>query len=394
MPRMPSVLYCTDTYPPQLNGVSVVTALSVAGLRARGWDVTVIAPRYPDDLVDVFTSPSESARTDGVVTIPSVPLPGYADIRLAAPAWATVGRVLRARRPDLVHCATEFMIGRLGQRAALAAGIPAVSSYHTDFSRYTVAYGVPSLEQPVRRYLGRFHRRSRRVYTPGLPAAQELRALGVQDVEVWGRGVDVQRFHPVRRDPMLRQAYGPPNAMLFLHVGRLAAEKGVERIVAAFARATAIGASRPMRLIIAGSGPREEALRRQAPTGVTFLGNLDRETMLPQLYASADAFLFTSVTETLGLVILEAMASGLPVIATPAGGVADHLTDGVNGLAYGPLDIDAMAQAMVTLADQPQQVQMLGAGARVTAVRQSWERELDRLHESYREVIGAAAQAA
>ena len=141
-----------------------------------------------------------------------------------------------------------------------------------------------------------------------------------------------------------------------------------------------------MRLVIAGVGPREAALRAGAPDGVSFLGNLERRTMLPALYASADAFLFSSHTETLGLVILEAMASGLPVIAAPAGGVADHLRDGVNGLAYAPGDTAAMARAIIALVRSPHLRSRLALGARDTAERLSWEHELDRLDASYREV--------
>ena len=171
-------------------------------------------------------------------------------------------------------------------------------------------------------------------------------------------------------------------------MGRLAAEKGVERILDAFAAARArMPAGRDIRLIVAGTGPRERSLRGLASDGVTFLGNLDRTTMLPQLYASADAFVFSSHTETLGLVILEAMASGLPVIAAPAGGVADHLRDSINGIAYPPGNIDRMAHAMVELALSPERRHELSVGARRTAEGLSWEHELDRLDRSYREVL-------
>ncbi len=170
-------------------------------------------------------------------------------------------------------------------------------------------------------------------------------------------------------------------------MGRLAPEKGVERILAGFARATErLNGARALRLVIAGSGPRERALREHAPDGVTFLGNLDRINVLPRLYASADAFVFASHTETLGLVILEAMSSGLPVVAAPVGGVADHLRSGVNGLAYPPGDIDAMAAAIEELVMRPDTARILSEGARRTALDLSWDRELDRLAESYEEV--------
>ena len=389
------VLYCTDTYPPQVNGVSVVTALSVDGLQRRGWECAVVAPRYPaDPLVrgDPRTQPlGDADRT----TIPSISLPFYPEVRLAAPAYRSVMRTIARFKPDLVHCQTEFVIGRLGQIAARNARIPLVSSYHTDFGKYVAAYGAAWLYPPVAAYIGRFHRRSLRTYTPSAPAREDLRRIGVEHVEVWGRGVDIDTFAPRRRGTAFREAHSLGDSFVLLHVGRFAAEKGVERIVEAYrmARALLPAGGRPLRLVLAGSGPTATRVRAVAPDDVIFLGHLDRQKDLPALYASADAFLFSSLTETLGLVVLEAMASGLPVIATPAGGVADHLRDGENGIAYPPADTPAMARAIVRLALDRVLHAQLAAGARRTAERLSWDQELDRLDASYREVLAASERA-
>jgi phosphatidylinositol alpha 1,6-mannosyltransferase len=386
--RAPRVLYCTDTYPPQVNGVSVVTALSVAGLRARGWDCAVVAPRYPAVLP---TGPLYQGSIDPrLIDVASAAFPPYPDIRLAAPSYGVVREAVRRFKPDIVHSATEFMIGRLAQLAAARADAVRLSSYHTDFSRYTEAYRLPWLRGPVSRYIARFHRRSARVFTPSGPARDDLRALGVADVEVWGRGVDLTTFSPERRSHPLRAAYGVDHSVVFLHVGRLAAEKGVERIVRAFTRAAQMLPARAARLIVAGAGPGEAALRRLAGPDVLFLGVLDRERALPRLYASADAFLFSSLTETLGLVVLEAMASGLPVIASPAGGVADHLRDDVNGIAVPPYDVDSMASAIVALSLDVSRRRRLAEGARCTALALDWEAELDRLDASYRGLLRRA----
>jgi glycosyltransferase involved in cell wall biosynthesis len=384
----PRVLYCTDTYPPQVNGVSVVTALSVAGLRARGWECAVVAPRYPAVLP---RGPLDQGSLDPqLVDVASVSFPPYPDIRLAAPSYGAVRDAVRRFKPDIVHSATEFMIGRLGQIAAARAGVVRLSSYHTDFSRYTEAYGLPWLRGPVSHYIARFHKRSARVFTPSEPAREDLRALGVADVEVWGRGVDINAFSPARRSRPLRAAYGVDNSVVFLHVGRLAAEKGVERIVRAFERAKQLLPAGAVRLIIAGAGPEEAALRRLTGPEVLFLGVLDRERALPRLYASADAFLFSSLTETLGLVVLEAMASGLPVIAPPAGGVADHLRHDVNGIAVPPTDVDSMATEIVALTLDVSRRRRLAEGARSTALALDWQAELDRLDASYRGLLGRA----
>jgi phosphatidylinositol alpha 1,6-mannosyltransferase len=381
-----NVLYCTDTYPPQVNGVSVVTALSVAGLVRRGCSVHVIAPRYPEAMHhDVFGGVGAGGET--LTQIPSAPMPGYADIRIASPDARSIGRVVRALRPDIVHCATEFVIGRLGQRAALRSGIPVVTSYHTDFGKYTDAYGVPWMRGTVTNYLTRFHQRARRTYTPGSPARDELLARGIPDVEVWGRGVDTVVFNPSRRDETLREELGIGDRFFFLHVGRLAAEKGAHLILEAYAKARAQLPPDSTRLVVAGAGPERHALQDAAGEGVSFLGYLQRETQLPRLYASADAFLFASTTETLGLVILESMSSGVPVVAAPEGGVRDHLRDGENGLAYPAGDTDAMAAAMVRMATDHALLATQRRAARAYAEQLTWEMELDRLVESYREVL-------
>jgi phosphatidylinositol alpha 1,6-mannosyltransferase len=309
-----------------------------------------------------------------------------------------VRRLVERFRPDLVHCATEFTIGRMGQSAASRSGLPMVSSYHTDFARYAEAYGAPWLRRTVSAYLGRFHRRSRRVYTPSSVSREDVMALGAQDVEVWGRGVDAELFHPRRRSVALRAQLGAGDAFVFLYVGRLAPEKRAEQILQAFRLAAdALPAGR-VHLVMAGTGPREAELRVAAPQGVTFLGFLDRQTRLPDLYASCDAFVFASVTETLGLVVLEAMASGLPVIAAPAGGVRDHLRNDENGLTFPEGDVGGLARAMVALASDPELTRRLAKGARLTAEALTWEREMDRLDLSYRELcegrITQRAQAA
>ncbi len=379
------VLYCTDTYVPQVNGVSVVTAISVTGLARLGWECAIVAPRYPAKGSD--GAAADAASGEDVVAIPSVALPNYPEVRVAAPQCSRVEQAVARFRPDIVHCETEFVIGRMGQRAALRAGIPTVSSYHTDFGRYTEAYGVRWLRGAVTAYIGRFHRRSQRTYTPSDAARADLARLGVNQVEVWGRGVDTETFHPGRRSPEMRAAYRMGSRFNFLYVGRLAKEKRVDVLLQAFALACETLPPGVAHLTIAGTGPCDAELRAIAPPGVTFMGYLDRRGWLPDLYANADAFVFASTTETLGLVVLEAMSSGLPVLAAPAGGVREHLRDGDNGLAYPPYDTASLARAMITLVSDAALTAKLSRGARQTAEALTWSAEVQRLDRSYREVI-------
>lgn len=383
------VLYCTDTYAPQMNGVSVVTATSVRGLTERGWRCDVVAPRYPRPMHR--SGLGLSGFENGITSLPSVAMPGYREVRLVAPAYRAVADAIDRFRPDLVHCQTEFMIGRLAQLAATRRRIDLVSSYHTDFGRYAEAYGASVLRGSVTAYLARFHRRSQRVFTPSEAAAADLRAMGVERVAVWGRAVDAAHFTPQRRRPEIRDRLGLGSRFTFLYVGRLAAEKNVDVVLEAYRVASAAVPQGVMRLVLAGTGPRAAALRARAPEGVTFFGHLDRATELPDLYANADAFAFASSTETLGLVVLEAMASGLPVLASPAGGVRDHLRHGVNGLACPVGDVHALAAAMRHLASEPAAALELGQGARATAVSLPWDGELDRLDAVYRSVLASEA---
>jgi glycosyltransferase involved in cell wall biosynthesis len=360
----------------------VVTALTVEGLIARGWECGVVAPRYPQSTPEVF-----GASPVSPIAIASLPLPGYPEIRLALPGSPSVRRAIASFRPHLVHCATEFAIGWTGRRAALRRGIPVTTSYHTDFGRYTASYGVPWLRPVVNRHLAVFHGQAQRTFTPSAVARLELERLGITHGVTWGCGVDTTQFHRRHRNGLLREAYAPRGACILLHVGRMAAEKGVELIVAAYHQARQQLPDGAIHLVVAGSGPREREVRAVGTDHVTFLGALDRREVLPRLYASADAFVFASTTETLGLVVLEAMASGLPVVATPEGGVAEHLRDGVNGLAYPAGDVAALTQQIVRIATDHVLRQRLSVGAHATAQRLSWERELDRLDGIYRQLL-------
>ncbi len=378
------VLYCTDTYVPQVNGVSVVTDISARGLAARGWDVEIVAPRYPQ----AARGPASPGRPEQpgppVHDVLAFPAPRYPDLRMAFPAPWRVARIIGRFRPDIVHCATEFAVGRVGMWAAVRRGIPVVTSYHTNFAQYAPLYGLGRAEGMLERYIASVHRSARRTYTPSTASRAELWRMGVADVEVWGRGVDLAIFTPDRRSARTRARIGVQNAFTFVYVGRLAPEKSVDVVLEAYARLVARAAPDAVRLVVAGSGPAEPALRRAAPPGVRFLGNLERARELPELYASADAFVFASVTETLGLVVLEAMACGLPVIAVPAGGVSDHLRDNDNGLAVPANDSEAMAQAMWRMATEAGLRECLSEGALRTARALGWSAELDRLDASYR----------
>jgi len=380
------VLHCCDTWPPQVNGVSVVTTLMVDGLLERNVDVALVTPRYPVKLRDVVGMVRPNVQH---LSLPSIASPViYKDVRITAPLAGRVDRFVREFKPDLIHVDTEFIVGWLGARAARRHGIPMVTSFHTNFDQYVASYGAPWLSRGVERFIVRFHAEAKAIFTPSSVTQSWLAQHGLQQSEVFGRAVDIHVFSPTKRSASVRARLNAGDAVTFLHVGRLAPEKNIERLLDGFgvARARLGGA---VQLVIAGDGPAGPKLRARAGDGVRFMGFIDRDTELPGLYASCDAFLNTSLTETLGLVILEAMAAGLPVAAVSAGGIADHLRHEENGLAI-PNTVEGVADAVVRLAQDAALRTRLGARARQWAEHLSWDRELDRLVERYAEVIAGA----
>jgi glycosyltransferase involved in cell wall biosynthesis len=352
------------------------------GLQRRGHAVQVIAPRYGPD--------GDDPRH--VVRRPSIAMPGYAYSRLALPFDRGTGRALRGFRPDLVHVVTEGPLGAAGRRFAIADRIPLVTSFHTDFPRYAARYLGRWAVAPVRAYLRRFHAAAASTQTPSEATRVELAELGLPRAVVWGRGVDSTLFSPQRRSGARREAMGAADRTVVLHVSRLAVEKDVGTLVASFQRARdRLGDA--LCFVVAGDGPRAADVRAALPFAI-HRGFLARAE-LADLYADADLFVFPSRTETCGLVVLEAMASGLPVIATNEGGVRENLRSGINGLALPGGDAAAFAAAIEELAIDGQQRHAMGQAARAFGRARDWERELDALEPLYANArAGTPARAA
>jgi glycosyltransferase involved in cell wall biosynthesis len=369
----------SDTYLPEVNGVTTVLATMRRGLLDRGHAVQVIAPGYDTP------SPDEA----GIVRRWSVRFPPYPAIRLSLPVGPGVGRALDEFKPDLVHVATEGPLGTLGRREALARGLPLVTSFHTDFPRYAARYFGNWAVGPVTNYLRRFHAPAFATQTPSQTTRDELAALGFAKPVVWGRGVDTHHFRVERRDEGRRAALGASaEKPLILHVSRLAQEKDVTTLVAAFKLAHAeLGDN--ARFVVAGDGP-EGAMVREALPFATHYGFIDRGR-LADLYADSDLFVFTSPTETCGLVVLEAMASGLPVVTSDQGGVLENVRDGLNGLMVPAGSAPAFAAATVSLIRTPARREAMASAARAFSVARDWARELDALEPMYRDAIASVA---
>jgi phosphatidylinositol alpha 1,6-mannosyltransferase len=371
------VTLVTDTFRPEVNGVTTVLATMSDGLLARGHQVQVIAPGY--GVAD--------ASDAHVHRVPSVPCPAYAAVRLSWPLGRGIGRLISRFNPDLVHVATEGPLGAVARARALGSGLPLVTSFHTDFPRYAARYLGSWAVAPTRRYLRWFHGPAAATQTPSENACSDLRALGVARAVVWGRAVDCRLFHPARRSVHRRRALGAAERTLLLHVGRLAREKDMETLIAAFTRIHG-AAGDEVAFCVAGEGPEEARVRAALPFA-SHLGFIGRDR-LADLYADADLFLFTSSTETCGLVVLEAMASGLPVLAAAAGGVRDNVCEDITGRLLPTGQPDAFAAAAVELVRDAETRRCMGQAARAFAVARDWEREIDTLVEQYASVLAAA----
>ncbi len=357
----------TETYPPEVNGVAMTLQRLVRGLAARGHEVTVIRPRLPGALA---RDPADPAGLEHVL-VPSLPLPFYSELRLGLPLYLRLKKLWKARRPEVVHIATEGGLGGAALLAARKLGLPISTSFHTNFQQYTQQYMFRAMHDIALGYLRGFHNRAACTLVPTDQAKAELEAQRFQRVGVLSRGVDGKLFHPARRNEELRRSWGvAPDEPVFLYVGRLAVEKNIDLAVAAFLRAQAVEPR--AHFVLVGDGPARGGLEKRYPQ-FHFAG-MRRGEDLAAHYASGDAFLFPSTTETFGNVVTEAMASGLAVLCYDYAAGRQHLRSWTNGVLAPFGDGERFGAAAVELMRRRAEWPALRAAARATAEGITWER--------------------
>lgn len=367
----------TETYPPEVNGVAMTLGRMVEGLIARGHRVQLIRPRQEAERAASGVNGVDTLLTRGWK------IPRYNGLHFGLPARGALLAQWRRARPDLVHVATEGPLGWSAVSAARTLGLPVTSDFHTHFDHYSRHYGISWLRKPVAAYLRRFHNRTARTFVPTEAMAQALAAQGYDGLRVVARGVDTAQFQPQKRDQGLRQSWGADGASpVLLCVSRLAPEKNLLLVSRAFR--AALAAHPRARCVFVGDGPMRARLEREFPEAI-FAG-MRRDEDLARHYASADIFLFASLTETFGNVTLEAMASGLCVVAFDQAAAAEAIRGGEHGLLLAPGDDEAFIDAAVTLAGQPARWGALGGKARERALGFSWDAVNDRFAESLLEV--------
>ncbi|MGN6664090.1 MAG: glycosyltransferase [Solirubrobacterales bacterium] len=314
-------------------------------------------------------------------------VPFYEGMTLGVPGLPDLVETLAEGRYDLVHVTAPGPAGIAGTLLGRVTGVPLLASYHTELATYVgIRSTDKNLEALTRAGLGAFYSAPSVVLSPSPPADASVIDLGADPSTLgrWERGVDIERFDPAKAD---RDAF--PGEVKVLYSGRLTREKGVHLLAESFLRAHA---SDPrLHLLVAGGGSEEGELRERLGERATFLGWLEDEE-LPRAYASADAFLFASSTDTYGQVILEAQASGLPIVAVAEGGPAALVENRHTGLLCRP-DADHLAGALLQLAASPQLRRALGEAAARAARERSWERSMAQLATGYRRALDAAAEA-
>jgi glycosyltransferase involved in cell wall biosynthesis len=371
----------TETYFPQVNGVSRTLGQLVRHLGAAGDEVQLVAPDYGQ-------GPAVPNGRETVERARSISLPFYKELHLPLPPFGTTRRAIDRFRPDLVHIATEATLGLTALRHATRRGIPVVSSFHTNFDQYSHHYGVGWARGLIWRYLRWFHNRTRETYVPSRTTIADLEARGFERLVLWPRGVDGRLFRPDRpgRSALRRSLGFGDEDVVVGYVSRIAVEKNVNYLADALAR---VAATHPRaRFLFVGDGPaRAEVERRMGPQA-RFVGYRQGDDLADH-YAAADLFAFSSVTETFGNVILEALASGLPVVALGAGGVGDIVQSDVDGFLLPPdAPAEAFARAVATLVDDPALRRRMAEAARAHALGETWDAIMGGLRERYLDVIG------
>ncbi|MGZ0712903.1 glycosyltransferase (plasmid) [Coraliomargarita sp. W4R53] len=359
------VALLAESFLPHMNGVTNSVLQVLAHLERHGHEAMVIAPGSGGAHIAGSDVRTEQVR--------SVPLPSYPQVRVTVATTPQVTGLLADFAPDVVHLASPLVLGWHGQAAANLLRVPTVAVYQTDVIAYAAKYGFPGGAPLVAAHTRRLHRRSTLTLAPSTAAAAQLRGLGVDRIRLWGRGVDVDRFSPRRRDDGWRARIAP-GEILVGYVGRLAAEKQLEDL--------RVLCDLPgVRLLIIGEGPARARLERELP-GAVFTGFLGGDD-LADAVASLDVFVHPGESETFCQGIQEALASGVPVVATGRGGPVDLVRNSINGWLYEPGDLRGMRDAVADLTGDGLKARAFGAAGRRGVLGRSWSALGDQLLAHY-----------
>jgi len=358
--------------------VAMTLGRIVEGLLRLGHTVQVVRPRQNKE--------ADGIPRDGLeeVLCMGIPLPTYAELRFGLPSKSRLTALWSAMRPDIVHVATEGPLGWSAVAAARKLQLPISSSFHTNFHSYSKHYGIGLLKSPIESYLRKLHNRTQATMVPTHALVRELQARGFQNVALLSRGVATEQFNPSHRSAALRAQWGAQeDDLVVLLVGRLAKEKNVGLVVSAY---RAIQARQPRaKLVLVGDGPLRKALQGTCPEA-HFAGTRKGQELAAH-YASADLFLFASMTETFGNVVPEAMASGLAVVSFDNAAAKELIVSGDNGLLVSAAGDLAFVNACVSLACDRRLIHQYRTRAVAAVAHLSWDKIYDSFVQTLRNVL-------
>ncbi len=372
------IVLFTETFLPKVDGIVTTLCQTIKQLKILGHEVLIIAPAGGFD---------EFSQCR-ILGIPGHAFPFYPELRLSLPR-ASMRQAILDFKPDMIHVTEPALLGIAGLYYGGggnggALRLPMAISYHTDLPKYLRYYGLGFIEPIIWPLLRLRHNRATVNLCTSVIMVNQLAEHGIARVALWPGGVDADRFHPANRSDAMRARLtdGHPDGPLLLYVGRLSAEKDIERLK------PILEAAPGARLALVGDGPHRKALEQHfAGLPVNFAGFLHGDD-LAAAYASSDIFVMPSQTETLGLVVLEAMSSGVPVVAARAGGIPEMIEEGVSGYLF---DDEQQAIAAVNqLLPSREKRKAMGEIAREQAAQHSWKSATALLVEQYK--IASARQ--
>jgi len=312
----------TETWPPEVNGVAVTLSKLVHQLSLKNHTIQLIRPKQDK------SDKGQDHQGWSEILLRGLPIPRYPQLKLGLPSKKALIKAWTHKRPDLVHIATEGPLGWSALQAARVLRLPVTSDFRTNFHSYSKHYGVGWLSKPIVAYLRKFHNHTACTMVPTRALKADLEASGFENLRVVSRGVETDLFHAGQRSATMRESWqANEQSIVLLSVGRLAAEKNLDLIVNTYQALK--NSNQNVKLVFAGDGPYRQHLQAQCPDAF-FMGMCSHE-QLAVLYASADLFLFPSLTETFGNVTLEALASGTPVLAFDCAAASELVQDNMNG---------------------------------------------------------------
>lgn len=376
----------TETFLPKRDGIVTVVCLLLDHLAKRGIESVLVAPTVSDDLGEMIDHYANSP----VIRVPGVAsFPIYKEVKISPPTYTTYDQ-LKVFDPDIAHFIHPVLVGGFGVMMAKQLGIPNLTSFHLDYSQMAKHFTIGPLKlgflsSPINSFTRATFNMADYTLAPSRLIQRQLLDMGVKRVGLWKRGVDGERFHPKFRSEAMRYKLsdGHPEDTLLLYVGRLSNEKQIDKLRPILERVPGT------RLAIVGNGPARDSLEAHfSGLPVKFMGRMTG-VPLSEAYASADVFTFASALETFGLVVVEAMAAGLPVVSSRVGGIPDVVEEGVTGYTFDVGDVDTLVDGVRKIVASRETIERMGQAARDYAKTQTWPAMMDEVIQHYERLIEA-----